>query len=292
VAVPDVEDVEHMCALLTSCPDLPLPPQLTPSDFASCVRSTMAEMLAPAAITFSLTMRECGLRSNSCGELRKCALRGAKPDACKGRGREGISGHCDADGRAITCFRERVLAVRDCPRGGELCSVRDGEATCSLGPCGDMKDSAAPSCSASGTRIVRCEKGRLVGLDCSAFGLRCEAGADGAHCVTGGAACSGEGRRCEKNVALACLHGREVRIDCGAAGLSCAPNSAASAAKSSVGVCALPAASAPTCDDGAPARCDGATLRYCSQGKPRAYLCKSLNFARCVADRKGARCAS
>src|SRR5579884_815349 len=74
VAPPDLDDVEHMCALLTTCDRLPIPPNLIPPDFQTCVKRFTEEMAKPEAINFSLTMRECGLQSNSCSTLRACAL--------------------------------------------------------------------------------------------------------------------------------------------------------------------------------------------------------------------------
>jgi hypothetical protein len=290
VIPPDTEDVEHMCALLASCGDLPLPPNLVPEDFAKCVRKTADEMASPAAVNFSLTMRECGLRTNSCSELKKCVLRGVKSDACKGRGQTGAAGLCDADGRAITCFHDRVLAVRDCPRGGELCSVRDGQATCSLGACTpENKEGGAPTCSASGTRILRCEKGRLVSLDCATFGLRCTNGSEGAVCSTATAPCSGATKRCDGPNTVGCFNGHEVKVECSAAGLSCSigPNTSAT-----VGACTTPVPATGACDASAAAKCDGATIKYCLGGKPRSYFCKSLGFAKCVSDGKGARCTN
>ncbi len=292
VIPPDTEDLEHMCALLASCPDLPLPPQLIPDDFAKCVRKTADEMASPAAVNFSLTMRECGLRTNSCSELKKCVLRGVKVDACKGRGQSSVAGLCDSDGRAITCFHERVLAVRDCPRGGELCSVREGQAMCSLGACTpENKEGASPTCSASGTRILRCEKGRLVSLDCATFGLKCTTGTDGAACSTQTPACTGTGKRCDGPNAVGCFNGHEVKVECSSAGLAC---NAGGNTPASVGVCAAPALApgATACDPNAAAKCDGATIKYCFAGKPRSYFCKSLGFNKCVSDGKGARCVN
>src|SRR3954454_2250465 len=84
---PDLDDVEHMCALLTGCERLPLPSGLVPRDLASCVRAMYAELSSPAAVTFPLTLRDCGLKASSCGELRTCALRGTRADFCSGRGK-------------------------------------------------------------------------------------------------------------------------------------------------------------------------------------------------------------
>jgi len=284
VAPPVVEDVEHMCALLTSCDSLPIPPSLVPADFATCVRQVASDMTSASAVAFSLLLRECGLGSNSCSELRTCALRGAKPDTCVGRGRQTLAGFCDIDGRAMSCFHDRVQAVRDCPRGSEQCAVRQGEAFCTLGACPEgIKEGAPPVCSASGTRILRCERGQLVSLDCTAFGLVC---GTGPACVPPTAPCSAGMQRCEGNVSVSCYVGHEVRVDCSAAGLECtAPNTAGlpPMSTSAVGACFTSAPTAGACDPQAAARCDGATIRYCNFGKPRSYLCKSLGFSRCGA---------
>src|SRR5450432_1682954 len=135
VTPPIIDDVEQMCALLSSCDGLPIPQSLLPHDFAGCVKAMQADMTSPAAVNFSLTLRECGLRANSCNMLKTCALRGAKVDVCVGRGKNAPAGYCDSDGRAISCFHEKVVAVRDCPRGGEQCAVREGESLCTLGAC-------------------------------------------------------------------------------------------------------------------------------------------------------------
>ncbi len=287
----DLEDVEHMCALLTSCERLPLPAGLVPRDFVACTKALYAELASAAAVSFSLTLRDCGLRASSCGELRSCALRGAKVDVCTGRGKAGPVDMCDGDGRAITCTGERVSLVRDCPRGGEQCVVRDGKAVCALGACD--QDSPA-TCSPSGTRVLECNKGKLLSLDCAAFGLRCVTGASGPQCATGGGACTEGATRCDGSSAVACYHGHEVRIDCGARGLTCGSAAggldAGGGTVSAVGACAAVSPAKGACDPAAPAKCDGATLRWCAGGQPRGYLCKSVGLSRCVADDKGARC--
>jgi hypothetical protein len=284
VTPPDLDDVEHMCALLTGCERLPLPSGLVPKDLAGCVRAMYEQLSSAGAVTFPLTLRDCGLKASSCGELRTCALRGTKPDFCSGRGKGGAVDVCDGDGRAITCVEERVAAVRDCPRGGEQCVVLGGHATCALGTCAA---DAAPSCSASGTRVLECKKGKLISVDCGAFGLKCATSTDGPVCATGGATCSDGAKRCAGDVAVSCFHGKEVRVDCGAAGLSCGGSG------SSVGACARAAPSSGACDaSSSPPRCDGATLRWCAYGTPRAYLCKSMGLSKCVTDERGPHCSS
>ncbi len=306
----DLEDVEHMCALLTACEKLPLPSGIVPHDFVGCTRTLYAELASPAAVSFSLTLRDCGLRASSCGELRSCALRGAKVDVCTGRGKAAPVDMCDGDGRAITCTNERVSLVRDCPRGGEQCVVRDGHAVCALGSC---EKESAPACSVSGTRVLECKKGKLLSLDCGAFGLQCASSVEGPKCATQAPACREGSMRCDAAIAVGCWHGHEVRIDCGARGLACgaptsapeggsslATSSSASPSASAVGACAAIAPSRPagtdggapaSCDPSAAPRCDGASLRWCAWGQPRSYLCKSVGLQRCVADEKGARCA-
>lgn len=283
VVPPDLDDVEHMCALLTGCERLPLPAGLVPRDLAGCVRAVNGELASGAAVGFSLTLRECGLRASSCGELRTCALRGARAEVCTGRGKGGPVDLCDAEGRAITCVNERVATVRDCPRGGEQCVVAGGHALCALGAC---EADSAPACSRSGTRILECRRGKLVSLDCGAFGLRCSSSGGSPACATDAPACAEGATRCDGAVAVTCWHGHEVRVDCGAAGLACGGPGAA------VGACTRPPPADGACDPESLPRCDGATLRWCAFGVPRAYPCKSMGLARCVSDDKGvARCA-
>ena len=286
---PDLDDVEHMCALLTGCEKLPIPPNLIPPDFASCVKRFTEEMTGVGGINFSLTMRECGLQANSCSSLRSCALRGANPEACSGRGKQGFVGFCDVDGRALTCWHDQIVAVRDCSRGQEQCIVRDGQSTCTLGPCGgDIKEGDKPRCSASTTHLLHCEKGKLASLDCAAFGLKCTTAPDGtAGCATQGPACVGTAKRCDGNTSVGCFNGHEVRVDCGAAGLVCAPTPGGT----SVGACVAPPPPVGACDSTAPARCDGANVRYCIAGKPRSHFCKATGFNRCDSSHNGPRCS-
>jgi hypothetical protein len=288
VVPPALEDVEQVCALLTSCDRLPIPPSMVPTDFAACVRSIDAELASPGAVAFSLLVRECGLTANSCAELRTCGLRGASPTACAGRGKDNAAGYCDIDGRALSCWHERVAGVRDCPRGGEQCSVREGQSACSLGPCpAGMAEGAAPVCSGSGTRILKCEHGVMTSLDCAAFGLICAAGTGGAACAPPTPACTGTARRCNGDVAASCYDGHEVKVECAAAGMSCSPIDQGARA---VGSCTAPAPATGACNANARARCQGSTLHYCAAGRPRSFPCKALGFNRCVSDANGARC--
>jgi hypothetical protein len=289
VQPPELDDVEHMCALLTSCERLPIPQGLIPSDFAACVRAMQEEMTSARAVGSSLLLRECGLQSSSCQSLATCALRGARPDACVGRGRQSLVGFCDVDGRALSCFHEQIVAVRDCPRGHEECLVVGGEARCSLGACpGDVREGDKARCSPSQTHLLHCEKGNLASLDCAAFGLMCTTSTDGtAACATAGPACAEGSKRCDGTTAVACHNGHEVRVDCAAAGLVCGPTPGGTA----VGACVLPPQEAGGCSTADRPRCDGATIRYCYAGEPRAYFCKAFGFNRCEAGKTGVHCA-
>ncbi len=268
---------------------------MVPTDFAGCVRSMSSQLASPGGVAFSLLVRECGLRANSCAELRTCGLRGASPTACTGRGKDSAVGYCDIDGRALSCSKERVAGVRDCPRGAEQCSVREGQAACSLGPCPrEIAEGAPPACSASGTRILQCEHGVLNSLDCDAFGLICSTtpaaggGAPTPRCAPPTTPCTGSASRCDGDTAVSCYNGHEVRVECAAGGMTCATTDAGGRV---VGSCVAPApATGAACDPNAPARCDGGTLRYCAAGRPRSFLCKTLGFNRCVGGASGAHC--
>jgi hypothetical protein len=289
VVPPDLGTVERMCALLTSCDKLPIPPSLIPDDFAACVKKMSDEMSAASAINFSLTLRECGLQSDSCASLRACALRGANADACGGRGEQGVVGFCDVDGRALTCWHDQTLSVRDCPRGGEQCLVLGGQATCTLGPCpATMADGDRPRCSPSATHLLHCEKGKLASLDCATFGLKCSTASDGtAGCASAGPACAAGASRCEGNVAVGCFNGHEVRVDCGAAGFAC---NQAGAAGTGVGACVAPPVTGSACDPNDKARCDDTSIKYCAAGRPRVYSCKAAGFGRCDSSRGAVHC--
>jgi hypothetical protein len=270
---------------LTSCDGIAIPPALFPQDFAACVTRMAADLASPAAVSMSLAIRECALTASSCGELRTCALRGASDDACAGRGKRAVTGVCDVDGRALTCWHDRVFAVRDCPRGGESCRVVDGDATCSLGSCVDEGAGAeAPHCSASGTHLVRCEKGTLASVNCAAVGLECAASATGAAaCATGGPPCTGVSTRCEGGVATGCYDGRSVRVDCAAAGFACG----AAPGDTALGACSLGPVPDSGCDRSARTRCEGGGIQYCAFGRPRSFSCKAAGFAGCDGGKPG-----
>jgi hypothetical protein len=287
VTPPAIEDVEHMCALLSSCPNLPLPPGVQISSVPGCVTAFMNELASPGAVKFSLLIRDCGLRSNACVELRKCMLWGAADDVCTDRGKNGPAGRCDDQGRAIQCNHEKVVAVRDCPRGGEQCVVREGQASCVLGPCtAENKEGSPPTCSASGTRVLQCDHGKLTSFDCAAFGLKCSVVDGKVGCAPPTALCSGASKRCDGTYSVGCVHGHEARVDCGAAGLSCSgtPTSIP------VGACMATPPETDKCDPKDPPKCEGASIKYCFAGKKRSYFCKSLGFNGCVKDGASVRC--
>ena len=178
--------------------------------------------------------------------------------------------------------------MRDCPRGGEQCIVVNGQATCTLGACGAIAEGDKPRCSASGTHLLHCEKGKLASLDCATFGLKCSTLADGtAGCATGGPACTAGPVHCDGEVAVACYNGHEVRVDCGAAGLACDQSSGGGLP---VGACVVPASPSGVCDPAEKAKCEDGSIKYCAAGRPRSYACKQVGFNRCDSTKEGVRC--
>jgi hypothetical protein len=277
VLPPTIEDVEEMCALLLGCPGIPLSPPKT--DFGECVRTVWASMSQPDAVKFSIPLRECGLQSDSCKELRECALRGAAPDGCKGRGKDKAVGFCDNDGRAVTCYKEKIVQVRDCPRYGEQCAAREGQSTCILGACpADVPSDGTPVCSANGLKIFQCDQGKLVSLDCTAFGLACVKDPDGKPTCAAAStpACTKGLARCDGDDHAGCVGGHEVKVQCGKAGMKCttAPDATTN------GVCTAPPIDGGTCTPG-PAKCNGNNIDYCVAGKQRSFFCKGLGFSKC-----------
>ena len=156
--------------------------------------------------------------------------------------------------------------------GWEQCIIANGEAKCTLGPCpATIKDGDKPVCSQSGSHKLQCDKGKLLSLDCAAFGLKCTTGADGAAaCATSSPACTGNAKRCDGTTAIGCFNGHEVRVDCASAGLVCN----ATPGSWPVGACVQPPPPAGACDPNDKPRCDGAssasTATTASRGRTSA----------------------
>lgn len=278
VVPPALEDIEEMCALLLGCPDVPL---VAPkNDFGECVAYVQATLSSAEGLKFSVPLRECGLQSDSCKELRECALRGASPAICKGRGKGKAMGFCDDEGHAVTCFNEKLVQIRDCPRFGEQCAARQGQATCTLGECpSDVPPDGTPVCSGNGQKIFSCDRGKLVSMDCSAFGLSCTKHDGKPTCAAAAApTCSDKtAPKCSGNDHVSCMSGHEVKVQCGKANLKCAPSPGTSV----VGACEAPATDGGTCDPKAAAKCNGNSIEYCIGGKTRSFFCKALGFSKC-----------
>ncbi|MCU0657400.1 MAG: hypothetical protein MUF64_19710 [Polyangiaceae bacterium] len=278
VVPPALEDIEEMCALLLGCPEVPLVPPKR--DFGECVAYVQSTLSSAEGLKFSVPLRECGLQSNSCKELRECALRGASQDSCKGRGKGKAVGFCDDEGRALTCLNEKLVQIRDCPRFGEQCSARQGQATCTLGDCpADLPADGTPTCSPNGQKIFSCDRGKLVSMDCSAFGLSCVKHEGKITCAAGAApACDGKSApHCKDDEQVSCVSGHEVKVQCGKSGMKCATG----ADPGAIGACVAPPSDAGTCNPKAPAKCDGTSIEYCIGGKTRSYFCKGLGFSKC-----------
>jgi hypothetical protein len=261
------------------------------------MKKMSGDMSKASSVFYSLTIRECGLTATSCESLRNCVLHGVPKDACAGRATSGDPvGLCYADDKsgkdfAVTCWNSNVLSVRDCTRGNETCQVFtprecgkencSAQSRCVLGPCGDIKEGAAPQCSKSGTHLVHCERGKLVSLDCQAFGLRCTTDDTGkAGCATSLKECSGGSRHCDGDVSVGCYNGHEVRVDCKKAGMTCNASGGGGAA---VGDCVVPT-DKNACDPKDAPKCNGAKIGYCFAGKSRSYDCGTF-FGKC--DAKG-----
>jgi hypothetical protein len=195
-------------------------------------------------------------------------------------------GRCDISGRALQCVAGKVIGVRDCPRGGELCAVRRGEAECFAGRC--TSEEGKPStrvCSADGTRLTYCKDGRTVSMSCSALGLRCATSASGEpNCVPQQAKpCTGKAARCDRAAAVECVDGREVRVECDKANLVCGIGTEG---KSRIGACAWSpySGSDDECDPKTyQSRCAGNDVQYCVGGRLRKYGCKTyFGLNRCM----------
>ena len=286
---PAVEDVEEMCALLLGCSDVPL--AVPGQDLGECVRTLWRELSVPDAVKFSIPLRECGLRADSCKELRECALRGASADVCNGRGNDKQMSFCDGDGRVVTCNKGKLVQVRDCPRFGEQCAARSGNATCFLGTCPpEVPADGTPVCSANGQKIFVCDGGKLLSFDCGGFGLTCTKGTDGKPTCAAekSPSCQKDLHKCDGDDHVGCVGGHEIRVQCAKAGLKCvaAPN------KETVGACAGPTTGdGAACNSGLASRCVGNTVQYCAGGKTRNFFCKGLGFSKCVGGPGAAHCA-
>ena len=279
VVPPVLDDVATLCALLSGCSGLPIASSVLSDDFGACLKRYAPTLASPAAFGVSLSVRECGMRAASCTSLRECLLRGVKPDACAGRGKTGAVGMCDADGRAIVCSKEKVAAVRDCPRGGEHCRVREGEAVCVLDRC-EVADGERPKC--LGSKKTACDKGLIASVDCSVLGMVCDEGPDGAACVPKGSACSSD--RCVGGAAIGCFAGREVAVDCERAQMVCGE------AMGPFGRCQRPASELAACS-GETLRCEGATVKGCFGGATVNFQCAAVGLKKCETVGKGVRCA-
>jgi hypothetical protein len=287
VVPPSVEEVDEMCALLLGCPDVPLsPPKM---DHGECVQAVWAALSSPEAVKFSIPLRQCGMQANSCKQLRECALRGATPEICKGRGKDRAVGFCDNDGRAVTCYHERLVQVRDCPHYDEQCAARDGQATCILGPCPtEVPSDGTAVCSTNGQKIFSCDRGKLVSLDCTAFGLACVKDSDGKPgCAPGTTpTCSKNLSKCDGDDHVGCVGSHEVKVQCGKVGMKCSPTVGA---KGNIGACTAPTLDGGTCS-GSGSKCNGASVEYCIAGKQRSFFCKGLGFSKCAGKPGAAHC--
>ncbi len=286
---PSVDDAEAFCALVLACRDVPMyPPE---PEFQRCVRTIMAELAGPDALTSSLSIRECGLSATSCSKLRQCALKGANATACDGVAIDSDTpvGKCDIDARAITCWRGKVLGVRNCGLADELCVAKGGKADCALP--GACPANAKNDWTCAGNRMVKCQDNKFLSLDCAVLNLSCSATDGKAACTPPKTAgCKGNGITCKGSDAIACVNGKEVRVDCGQQGMLCHDPSKP-ADDRTIGLCEMPAPAdkKDACDSAKfEDKCDGSSIKYCAAGTIRKYECKSIGASKCVMDKVGA----
>jgi hypothetical protein len=290
VVPPTIEDVEEMCSLLIGCPHVPL---ASPSnDLGTCVSTLWAELSKPEAVKFSLPIRECGMGANSCTSFRKCALGGADPKVCKGRGMTKSVGFCDSSGRAVTCSKGELVRVRDCPRFGEQCSARKGEATCTLGPCpANVPADGKAVCSGNKQKVFVCDHNRLLSFDCSAFGLECLNDPKGKPVCASPKTptCTSTKVTCSGNDAVGCVGGHQINVKCDKSKMTC---KASGKGKHTIGYCENPPLTGAECAPGTRSYCVGTNVRYCVGGHVRDFFCKGLGFSRCVGIAGQAHCSN
>ncbi|GAC1351780.1 MAG: hypothetical protein NVSMB1_08120 [Polyangiales bacterium] len=296
VLPPSIEDAEAFCALVLACRDVPMFPPA--NDFTGCVHALMNQLSSPSALTSSVSIRECGLSATSCRSLRACALKGASEKVCDGvalDSKEPI-GKCDLDARAVTCWRGKVLGVRNCGLADELCVVKDGKSECALA--GACPPSAKADWACAGSRMVKCQDNKFLSIDCKVLSLSCVSALDasgkqavGCAPATTSSCKSSEKVTCaaDNGSAVSCLLGKEVRVACSDQGMSCTES--AKAGDRQAGVCEIPAGSKPCEVKKFESKCDGSTIKYCSHGSVRTYSCKSIGASKCVMDKgSGPRC--
>jgi hypothetical protein len=297
VLPPSLDDAEAFCALVLACRDVPMFPPAP--DFAGCVRAVMDQLSVPSALNASLSIRECGLSATSCKTLRACALKGVDPKICDGVATtsEGPIGKCDLDARAVTCFRGKVLGVRNCGLADELCVVKNGKADCALA--GACPAGAKDEWTCAGSRMVKCQDGKFLSIDCKVLNLGCNTFTDDKGKTQAGCApqsttaCKGDKTSCKGDLAIGCNNGREVRVACGEAGMTC--SDPAKPGERTVGVCEVPAPPAgKACDPKKfESKCDGSSIVHCVAGQVRNLPCKAIGATKCVTDKgTGPRCTA
>ena len=295
VLPPSIDDAEAFCALALACLDIAMYPPAP--DFQGCVNALMNQLTSPEALNASLTIRECGLRATSCKTLRSCALKGAEPSICAGVATDTPKpvGKCDMDGRAVQCWRGKVLGVRNCGLANEICVAKAGNAECALA--GACPATVKENWSCAGTRMVKCLDGKFLSIDCSVLNLACVSGPgpDGkttVGCAPGGTkACTKNEISCSGTNAVGCVYGKEVSVACGDEGMKCA-DPKKDPTEMTVGVCELPAVDKPCDPKTFKASCaKNATMEYCSHGSVRNFNCKTVGANKCVMDKgSGPRC--
>jgi hypothetical protein len=296
VLPPSIEDAEAFCALALACKDVPMFPPAP--DLPSCVHDLMTQLSTPAALNASLAIRQCGLTATSCASLRKCALKGAESKVCDGVALESKEpiGKCDIGGHAVTCWRGKVLGVRDCELADELCVAKEGKAECALP--GACPAGTKNEWSCAGTRMVKCQDGKFLSIDCKVLNLTCQSAPDAtgktvATCAPPtGASCKPTDKwSCSGTSAVGCVGGKEVKVSCGDQAMTCV-DPAKAVGERTVGACEAASVDKPCDPKKSPPKCNGSAIEYCLNGAPRTFQCKSIGAAKCTQEKgSGPRCA-
>ena len=291
VVPPDLDDVEHMCALLTSCDKLPIPPSLIPPDFAVVREEDDRRAdLAPAASTSRSRCASAGCsrtRARACAPARCTAPTPTPAPAAASRASSASATSTAARSPAGTT---RSLAVRDCPRGGEQCLVATARRRAPSGRARRRRRRRQAALLRVGDAPAALREGqarepRLRGLRPQ---VRHRRPTGPPACATAGPPCAGSAKRCEGE-----HRGRLLQRPRGARRLRrrrADVHRRRRAGRPSARACRRRRPSAGAIPDQAP-RCDGANIKYCVAGKPRSHFCKAMGFNKCDSSHNGPHCA-
>jgi hypothetical protein len=199
-------------------------------------------------------------------------------------------GKCDLDGRAVTCWKGKILGVRNCALASEVCKLSGGKAECGFPTACPAGLKSEWTC--AGSRMVKCDGTKYLSIDCSVLNLTCVTEKGVAGCAPPTTACKSDKISCSGTNAVGCVSGKEVKVACGDQGMTCADPSKDPTDRT-VGVCEMPVPD-KACDVKTfKSSCKGSTIEYCSHGGVRTFQCKTIGASKCVMDKgTGPRCTA